>query len=1556
MEGNTKICEVHGEVIEGRMYKIIFLSEYHIEKQVINSDTKQIILNNNDFGIQKSIRLFVEQGENQWFILSDSAKLALWEEHKQIDTICIEDNVIFTIESGKNDERIVGIVTQDNGMICPAEKIGLGTIQTITVGREKDADIIIDHPTISSVHCVFEKMGENWFLIDKSLNGTYVNGEVVYGKTKLNGGEIVNLVAFDLIFTYNFIFIIPVIKESFKISNFILQGKDIKHKESEKDGLHYFHRSPRNVKFPKMETISIDNPTSKQEIEKKPLIMLIGPSFTMVLPMILGSVLAIYSYKTSGTSSGIMIYAGIITAISSAIIGVLWTIISLRYEKNRLLIGENDRQVAYSKYLQGCIYKIQSASEEVRQAMIQMYKSPADCILEGQDSTGLWNRNILQEDFLVERVGLGEVDVSEYILINKERFDVKTDDLLKLPKQIKQEYAVIDDIPRCIDLGKEGIVGLVGENSMEKAFDLARVILCQLFANNCYTEVKVALAFDREKDGDEWAAYRFVPHIWSNDYKRRFLASNKNEIDEMFYELIDILKEREQAEVEEKKNIHIVLFVTDTKILEEHALGNYISGDAKKYDFTVVTLATKVEELLNQTDKILLNSKAYMGIKSLLSGECQEVLFDKVGKQQMISYVNLLSDIKVKDEGENSGVPDTLTFFEMLGVNTLEELNALKRWETCKTYMSLRASIGRTAGGKDCILDVHEKFHGPHGLVAGTTGSGKSETLQTYLLSLAVNYSPDDLGFFIIDYKGGGMANLFEGLPHMMGSISNLSGSEITRAMVSIKSEIQRRQVAFNYAGVNNINDYTKLVKSGENFEPIPHLFIIVDEFAELKREQGVFMQELVSVAQVGRSLGVHLILSTQKPAGTVDENIWSNTKFKLCLRVQDRQDSREMLHKDDAAYITNTGRGYLQVGNDEVYELFQSGWSGAEYIVAEKKTEEAGVAELTASGTGIKRKRRKTQFLNITERTTQFEAVRDYLAELAKNNGYNRQYNLWISPLENPLYLESVPNIRVNSEKNGLEVTIGMYDDPEKQIQAPFVIDLVKAGTLAVLGTNVSGKSTLLQTLTYSLMTNYTPEDVNIYIADFSNRSLFCFEDAPYVGGVVCEEDAEGISKLIYLINKIISERKNIMRGVNFETYRQEKGSDIPAIVFIIDNLNAFRELTEFKYDDDIIRFMHDGVTYGVYTILSANGFGTNGIPSKMEDNINECIALQMNERYMYATVLRCGKTEIEPEPLKGRGLAKIDNKILEFQTALPVANENEMGRMELIREQCRHLRQQNPYKVARRIPIIPEKPLWGDFKEKKEVVEMAENTRFVPIGYDQNSAEIYGVDLRFTYCFMVSGAKRSGKKNFLKNFIQATAMRKASNVIIDFSDSEFKAVAKMTGSTYISNEAKMVAFFSDLVQEFSLRNKQKNIYRDQGMDEEQIYEKMREFEELFICISDINRFVDMVYQPSEGMVLVSPFLENIAEKGSLHNIYLVALNDTQEASMCRGNRFYDAMVSYHTGIQLGGNTTDSDFFDFSRLSYAEQNRINKCGVGMIPQDNDERDITYVIIPQYKG
>ena len=247
-------------------------------------------------------------------------------------------------------------------------------------------------------------------------------------------------------------------------------------------------------------------------------------------------------------------------------------------------------------------------------------------------------------------------------------------------------------------------------------------------------------------------------------------------------------------------------------------------------------------------------------------------------------------------------------------VNDAEQLNILNRWKINNPVLSLDTVVGVHPNGEDFKLDLHEKFHGPHGLIAGSTGSGKSEFIITYILSMAINYHPYEVQFVLIDYKGGGLAGAFENkesgvkIPHLIGSITNLDANEINRSLVSIQSELKRRQRIFNEVkdktgeSTVDIYKYQKMFREGQVKEPMAHLFIISDEFAELKSQQPEFLAQLVSTARIGRSLGVHLILATQKPSGVVNDQIWSNSKFKICLKVQDRSDSMEVLKKPDAA------------------------------------------------------------------------------------------------------------------------------------------------------------------------------------------------------------------------------------------------------------------------------------------------------------------------------------------------------------------------------------------------------------------------------------------------------------------------------------------------------------------------------------------------------------------------------------------------------------------------------------------------------------------------------
>ena len=212
-------------------------------------------------------------------------------------------------------------------------------------------------------------------------------------------------------------------------------------------------------------------------------------------------------------------------------------------------------------------------------------------------------------------------------------------------------------------------------------------------------------------------------------------------------------------------------------------------------------------------------------------------------------------------------------------------------------------------------------------------GAGKSVVLETLVASLSVNYHPHKVAFVLVDFKGGGMARPFENMPHTLGVITNLQeGNLAVRALTSMRVEGERRQELFNNAGVNHIDDYQKLYYNGRVTVPLPYLVIIVDEFAEMKSEQPEVAKEFIKIARLGRALGFRLILAMQKPAGIVDAQIEANTRFRLCLRVAQTEDSQAMLKRPDAAYLAGNGRSYFQVGANEIFELFQVAWGGATY------------------------------------------------------------------------------------------------------------------------------------------------------------------------------------------------------------------------------------------------------------------------------------------------------------------------------------------------------------------------------------------------------------------------------------------------------------------------------------------------------------------------------------------------------------------------------------------------------------------------------------------------
>lgn len=1714
----------------------------------INNADYSLDIHRNLFGLEKDLSLKLEVVNDIWRICEDDS----YRVYTQVvvgGRFEIDHGDAFRIVTTAGEQISMLVRKTETAFPCYA-KYDLSRCGTITIGKNADNVICYDFQgLVSGSHAAITRQGGSWVIRTHGANGTYLNSFWIEQAAELHFGDHINIIGLHMVFLGRYL-AVDTSSPDVRVRENTLQEADFsamrrQSSRTDRDEMKappgrvrvLYHRSPRNIEKIETEEVEIENPPAPAKSKKQPLLLAIGPSFTMAIPMVLGVLMMMYASRVMGGSSSLFMYSGLVMAISSAFIGVIWATANLRYQNKMEKEEEAHRFDAYGKYLVEKTDEIREKYAANTDALMNMYPEAAVCASYSEQSPELWNRNYSHEDFLQCRLGIGDMPFQAPINIQKKKFTLHPDALEEKPAVIRENFKTLYKVPILVDLRKHPMIGIVGGAQKQGALEIARILAVQIAATHCYTDVKMAFLYDdaNSDDSGRWDFARWLPHVWAEDKKVRYVASNKEEISDVSYELTKLFRQRLEVRAEESGNKeparpHVVLFITDISLIEEELLSKYVFDKDVNLGLTVLILSDTYEHLPNACDYIIQNDMQYKGKYNVSAQEEDrtDIVFDKLEEQAVDRLARRLANIEVQEIETGGEIPNSLTFFEMYGVSRPDQLGVQERWLKNRTYDNIKGLIGQKAGGADCYMDVHEKYHGPHGLVAGTTGSGKSETLQTYMLSLALNYSPDDIGFFIIDYKGGGMANLFTDLPHMVGQISNLSGNQVHRAMVSIKSENRRRQRIFSENGVNNINAYTKMVKNKEATVPVPHLFIVIDEFAELKKEEPDFMRELISVAQVGRSLGVHLVLATQKPAGTVDDNIWSNSKFRLCLRVQDKEDSMDMLHKPDAAYITQAGRCYLQVGSDEVYELFQSGWSGAPYdealeasstelakmltitgrtetvgghikaalktealkkwlmllddcieeaaarqgirlaeiaasrnllqdfshsvfaVIAEKgidyapgrynqellenliclyaKAEseavlqsgrkenavpayaESGAVEMKAGETeaaavpqeepaeGLPQDAQAEglpQEASGTEQTpeeedeasrkramialavmrmaeegrtklpaprekTQLDAVIEYLAAEADREGYVRSHRLWMPVLPERLFLQEFDGFRENTfdgtswkEQEGswnLETVIGKLDDPANQAQSPLQISFSDGGHLAVIGSVVSGKSTFIQTLLYAMIMKYTPQYINIYGIDFSSKMMSAFEKAPQVGGIAYEGENERIGKLFHMIDEILEERKKLLRGGNYSQYVQVHGVTLPAILLVIDNYSAFREKTEEQFENQILTLSKEGVSHGIYLVISAGGFSINELPGRIAENMKTCIALQMTDKFAYADVLHTMRIEVVPETgVKGRGLAWNDGQLLEFQTALALDAEDDYRRMERIAEMSDRMVQAWNGRQAKRIPEIPEKPVWTDFETLDEVAADARTNRLLPVGYDAVSADVYSIDLRRFYCYLIAGSVRTGKRNFMKIMILASRMLESDVYIID-GGTDMNVLARYEDLHFIRTADELFDFFQDdLTPLFQARNKVKKELENAGAEDDELFEAAAKEKPVFIYIPDLPWFINLVYADGRGM---SGFMETLIRKGRYHNIYFIACLSLDDRAEVMSYQMFSDFAAYHTGIHFGGNTVQNSFMNFDYLPYKEQGEVQRPGIGQLPAVDGSHDVERIVVP----
>lgn len=1262
-----------------------------------------------------------------------------------------------------------------------------------------------------------------------------------------------------------------------------------------------YKRSPRIIKRLPKDKIEIQNPPEKSSMGKTSLIQMILP------PVLMTAVTVVI---------GILMKMGAFMMLS-ALTTLMTTIFSVtRYFNERKECKEKNekRERLYHEYLLEKREELNHAKNQEIEAWFYNYPHIEEIEKLTQEySSRIYERSIHDEDFLTVSVGYSQDTVSFPIEFDQGGMQYEEDNLQLEGEELKRSFERLDEKPVIVDL-KKAHLGLVGDK--ENVHEQLKLMITQLAFAQSYHDLQIVAIYNKVYD-EEFSWMRWLPHCKIQSLNLRGIINSEHMRDQVLGSILQILKDR-KMKWEEKKNEakfspYYLFVIDDPKLISSHAIMEYLDKEGDKMAFSIIyttqqmanlpdNIGTVVEVLDSKKGRMVLNEKKFVD-KNLSLYHTGTVKLEWIARDLSILH---------HEQGIVSQIPESITFYEMYHVQSTEELNAKERWAKSQSHKTLAVPLGVRGNEEYVYLNLHEKAHGPHGLVAGTTGSGKSEIIQSYILSLAVNFHPHEVGFLLIDYKGGGMAGLFKNLPHLLGTITNLDGTESKRAMASIKSELKRRQTIFNEYGVNHINGYNKLFKNGEAKIPIPHLFLISDEFAELKKEQPDFMAELISTARIGRSLGVHLILATQKPSGVVDDQIWSNSKFKLALKVQDESDSREILKTSDAAFITQPGRAYLQVGNNEIYELFQSAWSGA-VVGSEGETNKTDnrVFLVNELGQGeLLNEDLDTEEENNERKITQLEAIVNYVKDVFEAQHCERVPKPWLPALG----LKLVTPIQeiLQNETACLQFPLGIVDIPEEQSQEEYIIDIEKEGNLGYFSAAGYGKSTVLTTCILSLARQNKVSNLNFYIFDFGNSALIPLKELHHTADYITYDDEEKRNKFFKLMQMEIKKRKQLMAqnsAQNFSVYNQITDVPLKAIVIVVDNMDILREIG-MDEEEEFTKIARDGASLGIYLIFSAQS--ESGIRYATLNNVKQKVAGYMYEASDISSLV--GRGEYNLPDKKGRAMVKYKGvNIMQIYTAVPF--ENEITYIEQVKDAISQINAIYPQEIAPKIPVLPESLTYQNMEE----YAIAEMKPDICLGVDVEEVVQEGIS-RMQSPFVIIGESQRGKTNVLKCILNQ--MNNGETVyVFDSQNRELNTYKDKGDMHYIRTQDEITEFVREMEDIGNTRMEEFNEELTEN-PEFTIKEFLTWQQPVYAVIDETDVFVELVNEEYEDEIA------NILQKAASMGVTFIL---SVHSAKFHG---YDELTVWIKNANDGLVLGDQGNADIFQVSY---NEVFEFGKGLL-------------------
>ena len=1169
----------------------------------------------------------------------------------------------------------------------------------LIVGRSPQADIVLPTESASWEHCRIERTEEGIKISDAgSTNGTFVNGI----KIPEEGVETDEL---TVIYTGGAVL--------------LLRPQLVEHPAPKPGTLPNltpartapFNRPPRSGMLPEADPIKLPK---RKQITK--------PSKFSYATALSPLVLAVAMIAVMGD-----IRFAFFALLSPIAIIAMWAEQRWRYKRDT-----REEEERFAKDLEKLRQELKNSYGYERTRLHEQAPDPASVLRRVQlPSTELWQRRFLSRDFLSLHVGYGNFGWAP------------TPDNSSHQDREKEVTELIDastlsGAPVIADISNAGVIGIVGER--QGALALARSLLIQAVTHCGPADTTVGVFFDKGKE-DEWAWTSWLPHTrqsgsavggrWiSNDREQSMtmLKSLRQGIDGLLSPglllLIDseVLTEGRDAPARE-----LLGYGRNIKNGSSFSIGGNNAKDNHRVSGIVIATS---EEQLPASCTVVINVEeddAAAFTEPEKRRTVEDVIIGGITLEAATTTAHQLAQF---DDPElvipGAGLPSLVRLPELTGVGTPTPQKIAEKWRNA-TGFSTEIGVGdQGVYTLDLVKD------GPHGLVGGTTGSGKSEFLRSLVAGLATHNDPTRLNFILIDFKGGAAFKACERLPHTIGTISNLDEQLANRALISLEAEMERRQRLFAAAGegVDNITEYLATNPP----EPMPRLLLVIDEFAMLAKDFPDVLSSLVSVGAVGRTLGVHMILATQRPAGVVNNDILANTNLRVALRVQSKEDSSNVIEVPDAASIERSqmGRAYIKLGQTDITPIQTALVTGFSGVV-----ERAPIELRSTNIFGVPEAPRALPKPKKTD-ANDLDNLIDAIIKAGTEQGVGQPRKVWPNALGERVPLAGFTNPDDDPETadtdtldigavQGTTVFFALADIPHEQRQIPQGWDMERSNLLMV-GAPGSGTSTSLISLALTLCLHSHPDEFDMLILDMGAGTLAPLQNLPHVSSYVGPGEGAKERQTRFLRHLMVELDRR--RSNPFGNRR---------IVVLVDGFGTlkdeFSEYTGTDYLSAFYRIYSDGPALGMHIAMTSSRI--KGIPSVVDDVSLQRWLFHLADPYDYSGYKIRG-TDI-PAPVPGRCVES--STIRQMHVATPV-----LGTESAVKQV------QQRWGEADKPDVIGQLPSLVPLSTLAAQPEITHDRWVIPVGIAEHNLQPVSLELYEGEHALIGGSPRSGKSSLLQ------------------------------------------------------------------------------------------------------------------------------------------------------------------------------------------------------------